>query len=272
MLGREIVGLLRRSCEVCATDRDECDVTDPAQLRNALAEFRPDAVVHCAAYTAVDRAEGEEAAAMELNGGGTRNVARACRERGCLMVTYGSDYVFDGKASRPYLEDDETHPLSAYGRSKRAAEEALAEEGPEHILIRSQWLFGPHGRNFIATVLGRARRGEALRVVSDQTGCPTHARDLAKATMRLVEAGGRGTFHFSNAGETTWFGLASFVLSRAGLGTGLLSPARTSELKYPAPRPAYSVLGTGKYRRATGDAPRSWEEAVTDFLRETREG
>ncbi len=272
LLGREIEDAFRPGYDLGTVDIAECDVTSPADCRRAIGAFRPDVVVHCAAYTAVDKAESEEEKAFAVNVEGTRNVARECRARGALMVTYGSDYVFDGTAGRPYAEEDAAHPLSAYGRSKWAAEEALRAEAPDHLLVRTQWLFGLHGRNFVFAILDRARRGEPLRVVSDQRGSPTYARDVAEATRRLVEAGARGTFHFSNDGEATWYEYASFILERACPDAFRLTPALTAELGYPAPRPPYSVLSKEKYRRMTGHAPRPWREAVLDFLRKVYEG
>lgn len=272
LLGREMVDLFDGEYEVRATDESECDVTSRGDCRRAIGDFRPGIVVHCAAYTAVDRAEAEELKAFDVNRGGTRNVARACRESGALPVTFGSDYIFDGSSARPYAEHDAAHPLSAYGRSKWAAEEALREEAPDHLLIRSQWLYGPHGRNFVFAILEKARRGEPLRVVSDQKGCPTYARDLAGATKRLLDAGARGTFHFSNAGEATWHEFAAFVLKHACPAPVSLAPALSAELSYPAPRPAYSVLSKEKYRRATGDSPRRWEDAALEFLKTSCKG
>lgn len=272
LLGREIAELFDGEYEVRATDENECDVTIPEDCRRVIRDFRPGIVVHCAAYTAVDRAEAEEPAAFDVNRGGTRNVARACREYGAFPVTFGSDYIFDGSSGRPYAEHDAPHPLSAYGRSKWAAEEALREETPDHLLIRSQWLYGPHGRNFVFAILEKARRGEPLRVVSDQKGCPTYARDLAGATKRLLDAGARGTFHFSNAGEATWHEFAAFLLQHACRAPVSLAPALSAELSYPARRPAYSVLSKEKYRRATGDSPRRWEDAALEFLKTSCEG
>jgi dTDP-4-dehydrorhamnose reductase len=271
LLGRELFDLFRKEHEVRATDEKECDVTSPVECRRVLGEFRPHVVLHCAAYTAVDRAEAEEARALAVNRDGTRNVARECRGHGAFLVTYGSDYVFDGNSSRPYAEDDVARPLSAYGRSKWAAEEALRAELPGHLLIRSQWLYGAHGRNFVFAILDKARRGEPLRVVSDQKGCPTYARDLAAATKRLLDAGARGTFHFSNEGEATWYEFAAFLLALACPEPVPLAPVPAAELSYPAPRPAYSVLNKEKYRNVTGDTPRRWEDAVTEFLKNTYE-
>lgn len=272
LLGREINDAFRADYEVRSVDVRECPVTSPADCRRTVAGFRPHVVVHCAAYTAVDKAESDEAAAFAVNVEGTRNVARECRAHGALLVTYGTDYVFDGTSARPYVEDDAANPLSAYGRTKWAAEEALRAETPDHILIRTQWLFGPHGRNFVFAILDRARRGEALRVVSDQRGSPTYTRDLAEATRRLIDAAARGTFNFSNEGETTWYEYAAFVLGRACPEDVALTAARTADLGYPAPRPAYAVLSKQKYRRVTGAVPRPWQEAVLDFLGKTYEG
>jgi len=266
LLGQEVARVFDRSAEVRATDREEWDVTDPAACRREVDRFRPDVVIHCAAWTAVDRAESDAASASLLNVEGTRNVARACRERGALMVTFGTDYIFDGASSRPYREEDPANPLSVYGKTKWAAERALREEGGEHLLVRTQWLYGPAGRNFIGTILEKARRGETLRIASDQVGCPTYSRDLAGAVRELLEAGARGTVHFSGEGETSWFGLARYVLERCGLPTGALFAARTRDLPYPAPRPAYGVLSKEKYRAITGASPRPWEEAVGEYL------
>jgi dTDP-4-dehydrorhamnose reductase len=266
LLGQEIGTAFRDRAAVRSTDREEWDVTDPAACRREVGRFRPDVVVHCAAWTAVDRAESESEAARLLNVEGTRNVARACRERGVLMVTFGTDYVFDGASPRPYREDDPPNPLSVYGRTKWEAEQALREAGGDHLLVRTQWLFGPAGRNFIRTILERARGGETLRVASDQVGCPTFSRDLAVAVRTLIGAGARGTVHFSSEGETSWFGLARCVLERCGVSTALLSPALTRDLPYPAPRPAYGVLSKEKYRAVTGVSPRPWEEAVGEYL------
>ena len=163
LLGKEIEATFRDRAEVRSTDLEELDVTDPAACRREVDGFRPDAVIHCAAYTAVDRAESDAALANLLNVEGTRNVARACREREALVVTFGTDYIFDGTSSRPYREEDAANPLSVYGKTKWAAELALREEGVDHLLVRTQWMFGPAGKNFIRTILEKARGGNASR-------------------------------------------------------------------------------------------------------------
>lgn len=267
LLGTEIREAFARRFEVRITDLADLDVTSSSACEREIGGYRPQVVIHCAAYTAVDRAESEPEIAHAVNAEGTRNVALASRSVGALMVTFGSDYVFDGKLSRPYREDDPVCPLSVYAKSKLVAEEALKEAGGEHLLIRTQWLYGTAGRNFISAILDKARKGETLRVVSDQTGCPTFAKDLAGAVLKLVDAGARGTVHFSNEGETTWYGLARFVLDRSpALRDAELLPAATRDLSYPAPRPAYSVLSKEKYKKITGESPRPWDEAVGEFL------
>jgi len=270
LLGKEIVRFFAERYEVLRTDLEECDVTSAAKCTEVIGRFRPAVVVHCAAYTAVDRAEREPEAAFALNAEGTRNVALACREHRSVLVTFGTDYVFDGTSERPYVEEDPTGPLSAYGRSKLAAEEAVREVAPEFLLVRTQWLFGAHGRNFALSILERAEKGEGLTVVSDQTGTPTYTLDLAEAVGRLLGSGARGTFHFSGEGETSFFDYAAFLIKRSGRGDTPITPVSTANLPrdlYPAPRPRYAVLSKEKYRKETGVSPRRWEDAVVDFLR-----
>lgn len=266
LLGTEIVALFGSRYEVVANDLAHCDITVAADVERSFKAVHPDLVIHCAAYTAVDKAESERDAAFLVNGQGTRNVADACARSGALLVTYGTDYVFDGSAGRAYREDDATNPLSVYGQSKLAAEKACAESGADYLFIRTQWLYGDIGRNFIFAILERARRGEPLRVVDDQTGCPTWARDLAGATAHLVDAGARGIVHFSNAGETTWFDFARMILDTAGIPGVELNRVSTSTLSLPAPRPAYSPLDKGLYSKLTGRMPRRWDQAAREFI------
>lgn len=269
LLGSEICELFATDSRLTLTDREECDVTDIDSVRRFAREVRPEIVFHCAAYTAVDRAEGDREAAFALNEGGTRNVARVSREAGALLVTYGTDYIFDGSSGRPYTEEDTPHPLSVYGKSKLSAERALAEENPAWLLIRTQWLFGAHGPNFIASILRKGAQDGRLRVVTDQVGSPTYARDLAEATRNLLEKGARGIYHFSNEGQTSFHEYARFILEEAGHRNVFVEPVNSADLSreiYPAPRPACSVLSKEKYSRATGKTPRPWKNAVREFL------
>lgn len=269
LLGRRIVQTFSRKDNLRATDLGECDVTSLADVRREIGSYRPDLVIHCAAYTAVDRAESERDAAFRLNETGTRNVARACAEGDALLVTYGTDYIFDGKAGRPYREEDPPNPLSVYGKSKLAAERALAGEHTEWLLIRTQWLFGPGGPDFVTAILRKADREGMVRVVTDQVGCPTFAPDLAEATRRLLAAGARGVVHFSNEGQTSFYDYAVFLLKEAGREEVRVEPVKTADFPtglYAAPRPAFSVLDKMKYTRITGSSPRSWQDAVREYL------
>jgi dTDP-4-dehydrorhamnose reductase len=275
LLGKEITRYFSRGFDVTPTDLAECDVTVAKECMRVVAECRPGVVVHCAAYTAVDRAEREEEAAFALNAGGSRNVALACRKHRSLLVTFSTDYVFDGASERPYAEDDPTAPLSVYGRSKLAGEEAVREVAPDFLLLRTQWLFGAHGRSFVSSILERADRGEELTVVSDQKGSPTYTLDLADAVGRLLDTGARGMFHFSNEGETSFFEYAAFLLAHSGRGETPVTAKSTSDISrdlYPAPRPLRALLSKEKYRKETGVSPRRWEDAVRDFLQTGIEG
>jgi len=223
----------------------------------------------------VDRAESEPEEAFRLNEAGTRNVARCCGEQGIPLVTFGTDYIFDGKKNRPYREEDEPNPLSVYGKSKLAAERALAEEATDWLLIRTQWLFGPEGPDFVQSILRKADRKETLRVVGDQVGCPTFAPDLAEATRGLLERGARGVVHFSNEGQTTLFEYAVFLLEESGRKETRVKKIHTVDLSrgtYPALRPHYSALDKSRYSAITGAAPRPWREAAREYLATLRIG
>jgi len=236
-------------------------------------------IVNCAAYTAVDEAEDDEARATAVNAGGPANLGAAATETGAVLVHFSTDYVFDGTASAPYPEAAACAPLNAYGRSKLAGELRVMEAGIPHLyLVRTSWLFGEGGKNFVATMLGLMSRHERLRVVADQRGRPTYTADLARAALDLAgvspTAGPAepGLYHFANRGATTWHAFAREILEQARahgvpLRTETIEPIDTSAFPRPAPRPAYSVLATAKIEAALGYAPRPWEEALGDYLR-----
>ncbi len=267
LLGSEVVPLFQDAFEVVPVDLVHCDITVADDVARVFKETRPHTVIHCAAYTAVDRAESERDMAMLVNGQGTRNIADACARLGSLLVTFGTDYVFDGKSGRACLEEDETNPLSAYGQSKLAAERACVESGASFLSIRTQWLYGAHGRNFIFAILDRAKKGETLRVVDDQTGCPTWSRDLAEATSRLIGANAGGIVHFSNGGQTTWLEFARLIVAEALPEKSIdIVPVSTASLSLPASRPAFSPLDKGRYTALTGHTPRPWQDAAREFI------
>ena len=265
MLGRDVVRAARAAGhDVVGLTRADLDVADAPAVARAVAEHRPEAVVNCAAWTDVDGAEADEATATAVNGAGAGNVARAAGAAGAAVVHVSSDYVFDGRKDAPYVESDPTAPLSAYGRSKLAGEHAVAAAGGRHAVVRSSWLFGAGGENFVAKVLSRAAEGESLRVVTDQVGCPTWTGHLAPALVALAEGGAEGTFHVAGAGAATWHALTVEALRLSGID-GPVEPATTADFPRPASRPAYSVLGTER-----GDAPRlpPWQEGLASYLAE----
>ncbi|MDP8943979.1 MAG: dTDP-4-dehydrorhamnose reductase [Actinomycetota bacterium] len=251
MLGRDVVRAAERAGhDAIALPRPELDVTDAAAVFERVADARPDAIVNCAAYTDVDGAERDPEAAMRVNAEGAGIAAAAAAAARARVVYLSSDYVFDGAKGAPYLESDEPGPLSAYGRSKLAGERATAEATPRHLVVRSSWLFGTGGRNFVETMLSLGRERGELRVVTDQVGCPTYTPHLAAGLVDLIEAGALGTCHVAGGGACSWFEFAVEILSRAGVAA-LVEPCASEELPRPAPRPAYSALGSER-----PDAPR----------------
>jgi dTDP-4-dehydrorhamnose reductase len=247
MLGQDLVRLSGGA----GLTRAELDVTDGAAVRAAIGPG--DLVFNCAAWTDVDGAEEHEDEATRVNGEGARNVAAAAG----TVVYLSTDYVFDGGKRSPYLESDPAAPLSAYGRSKLAGERATAEANPRHFVVRSSWLFGPGGRNFVETMLGL---GPEVRVVDDQVGSPTFTGHLAEALVRLASTGEHGVHHMAASGSCSWFEFAREIFERAGAGTRA-EPCTTAEFPRPAPRPAYSVLGSERGHRLP-----HWREGLDAYL------
>jgi dTDP-4-dehydrorhamnose reductase len=252
----------RRGHDVVALARAELDVTDGPAVRAAIAAAAPDAVVHCAAWTDVDGAEADEAGATAVNEGGARHVAGAAAASGARLVHVSSDYVFDGAKGEPYEEADATGPLSAYGRSKLAGERAVAAAGGAHAIVRTAWLFGAGGNNFVDTVLRLAQDRDELRVVDDQVGSPTWVGHLAPALVDLAEAGREGVFHVTAAGSCSWFDLAAEAFARSAAGCRAV-PTTSAEFPRPAPRPAWSVLGS---TRPDAPALPPWQEGLAAHL------
>lgn len=216
----------------------------PDDIRRLLSDANPSAVINCAAYTAVDRAEDEEELATRINGRAVGWLAQGAAELGIPLLTYSTDYVFDGAGTSPYLESHLCNPINAYGRSKRVGEEEALAAGGRVLVIRTSWVLSSSHRNFVTAILSRARDGHPLKVVDDQEGCPTYATDLAVASWKAMELGADGLLHLTNRGETTWYRIAIEAVERAGMDTTLVSPCSTGEYPTPAKRPAYSVLGS----------------------------
>ena len=265
ILGRAIREWLASGNTLYLWGRDEVDVRDPERIRTAAKGIEFDAVIHAAAMTAVDRCETEFDLALATNRDGTRHVASLASERGATLVYVSTDYVFDGSKSGPYLEDDPPKPINAYGRSKLAGEEVARQTAGKFLVVRTSWVFGEGGRNFVDAIAEKLQRGEEPEVVTDQHGSPTYARDLARGIEKLLRLGATGTVHVTNSGSTTWHGFAAEIARF--LGSTLPVRETTSDrFPRPAPRPKNSVLSGERYRALTGESLPSWEDALHDYL------
>jgi dTDP-4-dehydrorhamnose reductase len=266
MLGSDLMEVLGRDHEVSGVDVAEFDITSSADCERVIGEFQPRAVVNAAAYTDVDGCETNREACFAVNAEGVRNVAEACRASAAKVVHYSTDYVFDGTKGAPYVEDDPCRPISAYGESKRRGEEHLVGTAGNHLLIRTAWLYGRQGKNFVKAILAKARDEKTLRVVDDQVGSPTFSLDLAQATKLLVELDCRGIYHVTNRGVCSWYQFARKILEMAQVAGVTVEPIRSEELNRKAKRPAYSVLSNARFMEATGRAMRPWQVALNDYL------
>lgn len=284
-VGYELLGALRPLGEVIALERVDLDLTDLDRVRKVILAVRPNVVVNAAAYTAVDRAENEDELAFRVNAAAPKVMAEALRESGGLLVQYSTDYVFDGAKHGPYVEDDPPNPLNAYGRSKLEGEQAVRTSGARYLILRTSWVYGARGHNFLLTMLSLFRKQPEVRVVDDQLGAPTWSGWIASTTARVLEscfaAGGfrlelAGTYHMSAAGSTSWYGFARAIRERMDTKAASRAPRvlaiSTREYPLPAARPANSVLSNAKLQRAFGIEPRKWEEQLEDCLREMKSG
>lgn len=262
MLGHDLMEILPG--EVRGVDVDEIDITSLESTRRVLLTLKPSVVVNAAAYTDVDGCETNKELAMQVNGEGVAHLALAAQEIGAKLVHVSTDYVFAGDKGGPLLEDDLPNPLSVYGESKLAGE-LNARLVPDHLIVRTQWLYGLHGKNFVETMLRLAGDRDELAVVDDQIGSPTWTVDLSLAIRALVEADCRGIYHAANAGVCSWNGFARAIFEEAGLDTKV-NPMSTQQLGRPATRPLYSVLDCGKLMRDTGFQPEPWRKALRKYL------
>lgn len=267
MLAKALVPSLEAAGhDVLAPVEAEFDVTSPpASLVHDIEAWRTDWVIHLAAFTKVDECESQPERAREVNAEGSRNVAIAAHQAGAGVVAISTDYVFDGRGTTPYHEDQPAAPQSVYGRTKWEGEQAVRETVSRHQIVRTAWLYGAGGPNFVDTILRKARAGEPLKVVDDQRGSPTSAADLAEALVKLAVAGQYGTYHCTNAGDCTWHELAVHALARAGLGSPV-ARIDSATLARPARRPAYSVLSNLMFEHVTGHRMAHWQDAVDRYL------
>jgi len=273
-LGRDLVP--RLAGEVIPLDRSRAELTQPDKLRSALTDIRPDIVVNCAAYNFVDRAENEPAEALAVNAGGVRSLARFCRDLGCTLVHFSTDYVFglDADRTTPWRTTDAPGPVSVYGLSKLCGEYAVRAECPQHLVIRTcglygLWGSGGKGGNFIETMFRLADEGKPIRVVNDQHCTPSYTVDVAATTVALIHSGHHGMFHVTNAGATTWFELAKTAFELSGRNVEI-TPISTRDYPTPARRPKYSVLALDELDRTSVPAPRPWIEALAAYLDERK--
>jgi dTDP-4-dehydrorhamnose reductase len=263
MLAREVIAACgRRGHRVDAFGRKELDITDSPDVGEVVAELRPEAIVNCAAWSDVDGAEDDERAATQVNDVAAGVLAAAAAAVGAKVLYPSTDYVFDGTKWAPYLEDDMPNPLGAYARSKLGGETSVAVANPRHYIVRSSWLFGHGGKNFVETMLTIGTLQEEVLVVSDQHGCPTACADLAGAIAELIETEAFGIHHIVGEGPCSWFDFAQEIFDQAGYDTRVMS-ATTEMMARKAPRPAYSVLGSS---REDSIALRPWREALREYL------
>jgi dTDP-4-dehydrorhamnose reductase len=265
MLGRAVAAEFRaRGAEVTASGHDEADITDASRLLALAGELRPHWIVNCAAMTNVDACETDSDLAVAVNDLAVANVAAAAEACGARLAHVSTDYVFDGTGTRPYREHDATGPLSVYGSSKLGGERrALALPGA--LVVRVSWLFGEGGRNFARTIAERVPQGEALRVVADQVGCPTHTGSTARAICDLAAVGASGVVHYRDAPSISWHGFATAIVR--ALGSNLeVAAIETGEMPRPARRPAYSVLDVSKFEALTGRPVEHWSDGLRSYL------
>jgi dTDP-4-dehydrorhamnose reductase len=266
MLGKDLSGILSARNEVVEKDIGDLDIADAKEVHEAIGNIRPQVVINAAAYTDVDGCESNHKLAFSVNAEGAGNVARGCASAGVKMVHFSTDYVFDGSSRAPYREEDTPNPLSVYGESKLRGERLIQEVLKDHLIIRTEWLYGRNGKNFVDTILKQASQQKELRVVDDQWGAPTFTKDLAKAVEVLLLHPITGIIHVTNSGSCTWFQLAKKILDIKKLTHIQARPITSKDLNRPARRPENSVLDCSKFERISGQKMRLWEQALDEYL------
>ena len=267
-IGTDLVDLLHGyAADVVGCDHAGLDITDRGSVHSVLSDAAPDIVINCAAYTAVDAAENDEATATAVNGDGAGHVAQWCAARRVRLIHVSTDYVFDGNASTPYEVDHPRAPRSAYGRSKAAGEEAVLAAGGDAHVVRTAWVYGAVGPNFVKTIARLARERETLEVVDDQHGSPTWSLHLARALTSLgISDAEPGIWHCTGAGEASWYVFARAIFAELGLDPARVMPTTTDAFPRPAPRPAYSVLSTAKWEQAGLPEMPHWRDALSEAM------
>ncbi|NMI03846.1 dTDP-4-dehydrorhamnose reductase [Paenibacillus sp. SZ31] len=271
-LGRDVVLLLENEGHsVLACDRDQMDITNQVQCNEVVSSFHPEVVIHCAAYTAVDAAQTDIDGAYKVNAVGTRNVAVAVEKVGAKLIYISTDYVFDGNSVNPYQEYDETNPQSVYGKSKRAGEWLVQSLSSKWFVVRTSWVYGLYGNNFVKTMLKLGQEKPNLQVVHDQKGSPTYAVDLAGFLIELMATEMYGIYHASNSGTCTWYEFTQAIFEEAQTTGGVsiqtkLEPCTTEQFPRPAPRPVNSVMDHMSIRTNGLTDLRPWRDGLKDFI------
>jgi dTDP-4-dehydrorhamnose reductase len=267
MLGSDLMASFQSGFDVIGLDRPDIDISKSESCLAEVKKIEPEVIVNAAAFTKVDDCETNETEAFQVNGHGVGYLAKAADATGALLVHYSTDYIFDGNKKEPYEEDDIPNPQSAYGKSKLLGETVIRRFCSHHLILRTSWLFGAKGPNFIRTIVGAARKGIPLRVVNDQWGSPTYSKDLAAHTVKMIDAGCRGTYHVTNGGSCTWYDLASCAIEWAGVEGVKIEPVGTSDFPRPAPRPTNSVLANRRLESEGLPKMRPWPEAVREYVK-----
>ncbi len=267
MLGSDLLEILKNSGahEVLSFRREELSIADRERVLSIIEESRPDVIINAAAYTDVDGCETNRDMAFAVNAEGPKHLAEASRNVGATLIHVSTDYVFSGDHTQPYQVEEECRPKSVYGQSKWAGEEAIRRSWERHFILRTSWLYGLHGKNFVATMLRVGKKESTVRVVNDQIGSPTFSRDLAQSIVSLLGSEKYGTYHVTNQGFCTWNDFAKLIFSLEGMKVDVL-PITTEELARPAPRPTYSVLDHRKWIEAGFPSLRPYGEALKDYL------
>ena len=266
MLGQDLVAHVRGRHQLSPLTRQDADITDGARIASQIENGRPEVVMHLAAFTAVDDCETRRDTAFQVNAEGTRNVALACREFHVPLLFISTDYVFNGEKETPYLEGDPTGPINVYGQSKLQGENYVRELLEHYWIVRTSWLFGPMGKNFVRAILEKARRDGRLRVVDDQLGAPTYTADLAEKLEEIVQRAGYGIYHVTNRGYCSWFEFAQEILRQTGLGQIENNPISSSAAGRPAPRPKNSRLANCRLESEGLQPLPSWQNALQRYL------
>jgi dTDP-4-dehydrorhamnose reductase len=271
MLGSDLLLKLNLQHEVIGMDKEEIDIVSADECARAIKEITPSIVINAAAYTNVDGCETAKEECFAVNAEAVKNIAEACRSKNIRIIHFSTDYVFDGTGTRPYKEDDRCNPINAYGESKLAGERHLQSLADDYILIRTSWLYGVKGKNFVQTILEKAKTTPTLSVVDDQVGSPTHTKDLAAAVDLLISQNLKGIFHVTNRGSCSWYQFAVKILQESGIDDVKVIPIKSDKLPRPALRPAYSVLSMRKFISATGKTMQPWQLALQDYLKSIKQ-